>query len=114
MYVLDPSDGSKLIGDMPSQRRPQVSHRDDSSARRWSAWCQELWPYLRASRTRASVAGRIPPQRCALGLEYWVAPLADRANIRETTSFSRDLNRLNPQSPTHSLGLLTARPNLYA
>ncbi len=42
-------------------------------------------------------AGGMPPHGgCALGLERWVARLANVANIRETTLFPRDLNRLNP------------------
>jgi nondiscriminating aspartyl-tRNA synthetase len=42
-------------------------------------------------------AGGMPPHGgCALGLERWVARLANIANIRETTLFPRDLNRLDP------------------
>jgi aspartyl/asparaginyl-tRNA synthetase len=32
----------------------------------------------------------------ALGLERWTARLIDAHNIRETTLFARDLNRLSP------------------
>jgi nondiscriminating aspartyl-tRNA synthetase len=42
-------------------------------------------------------AGGMPPHGgCALGLERWVARLANVANIRETTLFPRDLHRLVP------------------
>ena len=42
-------------------------------------------------------AGGMPPHGgCALGLERWVARLADIANVRETTLFPRELNRLDP------------------
>ena len=42
-------------------------------------------------------AGGMPPHGgCALGLERWVARLAGVANVRETTLFPRDLNRLDP------------------
>jgi nondiscriminating aspartyl-tRNA synthetase len=40
--------------------------------------------------------GMPPHGGCALGLERWVARLADLPNIRETTLFPRDINRLTP------------------
>ena len=40
--------------------------------------------------------GMPPHGGCALGLERWVARLVDAANIRETTLFPRDINRLTP------------------
>jgi nondiscriminating aspartyl-tRNA synthetase len=40
--------------------------------------------------------GMPPHGGCALGLERWVARLAEAQNIRETTLFPRDLNRLTP------------------
>ena len=40
--------------------------------------------------------GMPPHGGCALGLERWVARLADLPNLRETTLFPRDLNRLTP------------------
>jgi nondiscriminating aspartyl-tRNA synthetase len=40
--------------------------------------------------------GMPPHGGCALGLERWVARLAGRDNVRETTLFPRDLNRLTP------------------
>ena len=40
--------------------------------------------------------GMPPHGGFALGLERWVARLVDAANIRETTLFPRDLNRLTP------------------
>jgi nondiscriminating aspartyl-tRNA synthetase len=40
--------------------------------------------------------GMPPHGGCALGLERWVARLVDAANIRETTLFPRDMNRLTP------------------
>ncbi|HYP20762.1 MAG TPA: amino acid--tRNA ligase-related protein, partial [Chloroflexia bacterium] len=33
---------------------------------------------------------------CALGLERWVARLVGADNIRETTLFPRDMQRLTP------------------
>jgi nondiscriminating aspartyl-tRNA synthetase len=39
----------------------------------------------------------MPPHGgCALGLERWVARLLDVPNVRETTLFPRDINRLTP------------------
>ena len=40
--------------------------------------------------------GMPPHGGCALGLERWVARLVDAPNIRETTLFPRDINRLTP------------------
>jgi nondiscriminating aspartyl-tRNA synthetase len=40
--------------------------------------------------------GMPPHGGCALGLERWVARLADAPNLRETTLFPRDVNRLTP------------------
>jgi nondiscriminating aspartyl-tRNA synthetase len=40
--------------------------------------------------------GMPPHGGCALGLERWVARLADAPNLRETTLFPRDINRLTP------------------
>ena len=40
--------------------------------------------------------GMPPHGGCALGLERWVARLADVPNVRETTLFPRDLTRLTP------------------
>jgi nondiscriminating aspartyl-tRNA synthetase len=40
--------------------------------------------------------GMPPHGGCALGLERWVARLVDAPNIRETTLFPRDINRLSP------------------
>jgi nondiscriminating aspartyl-tRNA synthetase len=40
--------------------------------------------------------GMPPHGGCALGLERWVARLVDAPNIRETTLFPRDVNRLTP------------------
>ena len=40
--------------------------------------------------------GMPPHGGFALGLERWVARLADIANVRETTLFPRDLQRLTP------------------
>jgi nondiscriminating aspartyl-tRNA synthetase len=40
--------------------------------------------------------GMPPHGGCALGLERWVARLLGVANVRETTLFPRDLNRLTP------------------
>lgn len=44
----------------------------------------------------AFASGMPPHGGCALGLERWVARLAGIANIRETTLFPRDINRLTP------------------
>jgi nondiscriminating aspartyl-tRNA synthetase len=40
--------------------------------------------------------GMPPHGGCALGLERWVARLVDAPNVRETTLFPRDINRLTP------------------
>jgi nondiscriminating aspartyl-tRNA synthetase len=40
--------------------------------------------------------GMPPHGGCALGLERWVARLLDVPNVRETTLFPRDINRLTP------------------
>jgi nondiscriminating aspartyl-tRNA synthetase len=40
--------------------------------------------------------GMPPHGGCALGLERWVARLVDAPNVRETTLFPRDINRLSP------------------
>jgi nondiscriminating aspartyl-tRNA synthetase len=40
--------------------------------------------------------GMPPHGGCALGLERWVARLVDAPNLRETTLFPRDINRLTP------------------
>ncbi|HEY3058561.1 MAG TPA: aspartate--tRNA(Asn) ligase [Chloroflexota bacterium] len=40
--------------------------------------------------------GMPPHGGCALGLERWVARIAEVANVRETTLFPRDMNRLSP------------------
>jgi nondiscriminating aspartyl-tRNA synthetase len=40
--------------------------------------------------------GMPPHGGCALGLERWVARLVEAPNIRETTLFPRDINRLTP------------------
>jgi nondiscriminating aspartyl-tRNA synthetase len=40
--------------------------------------------------------GMPPHGGFAIGLERWVAQLVDAANVRETTLFPRDLNRLSP------------------
>jgi nondiscriminating aspartyl-tRNA synthetase len=40
--------------------------------------------------------GMPPHGGCALGLERWVARLAEVPNVRETTLFPRDINRLTP------------------
>jgi nondiscriminating aspartyl-tRNA synthetase len=40
--------------------------------------------------------GMPPHGGCALGLERWVARLVDAPNVRETTLFPRDVNRLTP------------------
>jgi nondiscriminating aspartyl-tRNA synthetase len=40
--------------------------------------------------------GMPPHGGCALGLERWVARLAEAPNIRESTLFPRDVNRLTP------------------
>jgi nondiscriminating aspartyl-tRNA synthetase len=40
--------------------------------------------------------GMPPHGGCALGLERWTARLADLPNVRETTLFPRDINRLTP------------------
>jgi nondiscriminating aspartyl-tRNA synthetase len=47
--------------------------------------------YLQAFRY-----GTPPHGGFALGLERWVAQLCGARNIRETTLFPRDLNRLGP------------------
>jgi nondiscriminating aspartyl-tRNA synthetase len=47
--------------------------------------------YLQAFRY-----GMPPHGGFALGLERWVARLIGATNIRETTLFPRDLNRLSP------------------
>jgi nondiscriminating aspartyl-tRNA synthetase len=44
----------------------------------------------------AFASGMPPHGGCALGLERWVARLTGTANIRETTLFPRDMNRLSP------------------
>jgi nondiscriminating aspartyl-tRNA synthetase len=40
--------------------------------------------------------GMPPHGGCALGLERWVARIVDAPNVRETTLFPRDVNRLTP------------------
>lgn len=40
--------------------------------------------------------GMPPHGGCALGLERWVARLVEAPNVRETTLFPRDINRLTP------------------
>jgi len=40
--------------------------------------------------------GMPPHGGCALGLERWVARIAEVANVRETTLFPRDITRLSP------------------
>jgi nondiscriminating aspartyl-tRNA synthetase len=40
--------------------------------------------------------GMPPHGGCALGLERWVARIAEVANVRDTTLFPRDMNRLSP------------------
>ncbi len=40
--------------------------------------------------------GMPPHGGCAIGLERWVARLVGAANVRETTLFPRDINRLTP------------------
>lgn len=49
-----------------------------------------------AGYLEAFACGMPPHGGCALGLERWVARLANLANIRETTLFPRDLTRLDP------------------
>jgi nondiscriminating aspartyl-tRNA synthetase len=45
----------------------------------------------------AAFAHGMPPHGgCALGLERWVARLVEASNIRKTTLFPRDINRLTP------------------
>jgi nondiscriminating aspartyl-tRNA synthetase len=44
----------------------------------------------------AFACGMPPHGGCALGLERWVARLVNAQNIRETTLFPRDINRLSP------------------
>jgi nondiscriminating aspartyl-tRNA synthetase len=48
-------------------------------------------PYLQAFKF-----GMPPHGGFAIGLERWVARLAGIANVRETTLFPRDRNRLTP------------------
>jgi nondiscriminating aspartyl-tRNA synthetase len=40
--------------------------------------------------------GMPPHGGFAIGLERWIGQLVDAANIRETTLFPRDINRLSP------------------
>jgi nondiscriminating aspartyl-tRNA synthetase len=49
-----------------------------------------------AGYLEAFKCGMPPHGGCALGLERWVARLANAANVRETTLFPRDINRLDP------------------
>jgi nondiscriminating aspartyl-tRNA synthetase len=55
-----------------------------------------LAPEPFAGYLEAFASGMPPHGGCALGLERWVARLAKVANVRETTLFPRDLNRLSP------------------
>jgi nondiscriminating aspartyl-tRNA synthetase len=54
----------------------------------------ETEPY--ESYLQAFKYGMPPHGGFALGLERWTARLINASNIRETTMFPRDLNRLSP------------------
>jgi nondiscriminating aspartyl-tRNA synthetase len=55
-----------------------------------------LSPDLFTGYLSAFAHGMPPHGGCALGLERWVARLVGATNIRETTLFPRDMNRLAP------------------
>jgi hypothetical protein len=71
----------------------------DSIARRLDRGPQ-LVQEQRGVRHRASRYGMPPDGGFALCLERWVARLAGARNIRETTLFPRDVNRLVPEART--------------
>ncbi len=49
-----------------------------------------------AGYLEAFAYGMPPHGGFAIGLERWLAPLAGAANLRETTLFPRDMQRLTP------------------
>jgi nondiscriminating aspartyl-tRNA synthetase len=69
----------------------QRLHRDEDYATALGGATATYEGYLQASRY-----GMPPHGGFALGLERWVARLVGAANVRETTLFPRDLNRLTP------------------
>ena len=72
----------------------QRLHRYDAYVAALSALGQSVADY--DSYLQAFKFGMPPHGGFAIGLERWVARLTGAANIRETTLFPRDLNRLTP------------------
>ena len=69
-------------------------HRYDDYVSALAARGQSPAPY--EGYLQAFKHGMPPHGGFAIGLERWVARLVGAANIRETTLFPRDLNRLSP------------------
>jgi nondiscriminating aspartyl-tRNA synthetase len=72
----------------------QRLHRYDDYARVLEAAGQSLEPY--ESYLEAFKFGMPPHGGFAIGWERWMARLVDAANVRETTIFPRDINRIQP------------------
>jgi nondiscriminating aspartyl-tRNA synthetase len=69
----------------------QRLHRYEDYVAALGGWTESYEGYLQAFRY-----GMPPHGGFALGLERWTARLVGAANVRETTLFPRDLNRLVP------------------
>jgi nondiscriminating aspartyl-tRNA synthetase len=72
----------------------QRLHRYDDYVKVLAAAGQDLAPY--ESYLEAFKHGMPPHGGFAIGWERWMARLVEASNVRETTLFPRDINRIQP------------------